>query len=49
MANFIPTYQEKVESLKATLAMMTPEEHVRFGAHFERDLKHFEALLKETK
>jgi hypothetical protein len=48
MYNLIPTYEEKVQSLKATLAMMTPEEHARFGAMFENDLKHFEKLVADA-
>jgi hypothetical protein len=39
---FIPTFQEKIDEIKAVLAEMTPEEHARFGAQFESDLKHFE-------
>tara|TARA_B110000858_G_C17440745_1_gene309669 strand:- start:324 stop:470 length:147 start_codon:yes stop_codon:yes gene_type:complete len=46
--NLLPTYQEKINSLKATLAMMTSEEKVRFGAFYESELNYFEALAAEA-
>ena len=46
--SFLPTYEEKINSLKETLAMMTTEEKERFGASYENDLKHFEALAAKS-
>mgnify|MGYP003626051979 CR=1 FL=1 len=46
--NLLPTYQEKINSLKAILAMMTSEEKARFGNFYETELNYFEALAAET-
>jgi|TARA_B110000503_G_scaffold112925_1_gene169430 hypothetical protein len=46
--NLLPTYEEKINSLKETLYAMTFDEYKRFGAMYENDLKHFRKLAAEA-